>query len=212
MSTVHVGTAIPLAIALVLGGCGTLVPEIEEFWGNPADVSVKVNAIAGQVQCELREAVVYLLEEDRRIAKLNQRLPDGTLDLKLQCLKHWSAQVNLTLTILESTAFNPGVALNVPLNNANIRYGTTTVTIPQSYSFGLGGTLSSNATRVDTITDIYNLNDFAKGKPTSGRTCVPGTHANADLFVQSDLRRAPRTMVSFSSDRLPALGDGHLRC
>jgi hypothetical protein len=177
-----------VAVASALTGCGTLVPEIEELWGSPADVSIKVNAIVGQVQCELREAVLYLLAEDERVAQLNPRLPNGKLDLKLQWLKKWSAQVTLTLTIIESTALNPGATLNTPLNNGNIRYGSTTITVPQSYSFGIGGTLSSAATRIDTITDIYNLNDFATGKPTPGRTCVPAKHANGDLFVQSDLK------------------------
>jgi hypothetical protein len=180
------GVLLLTAIACNVSGCGSFVPEIEEFWAEPADVSVKVNAIAGQVQCELRDALLYLLEQDVRVAKLNPRLPDGKLDLKLSWLLNWSAQVTLTLTILESTSINPGLTLNTPLNNALTTYGKTVVTTPQSYMFGLGGTLSSTATRTDTITDIYSLRKFAKGPVPVN--CIPETHANGDLFVQSELK------------------------
>lgn len=175
-----------------LCGCGSFVPEIEEFWGAPVDVSVKVNAITAQVKCELREAVAYLHERDRLLAKTKLLVKDKktgklSLDTKLDWLDNWSAQVTLTLNILESTALNPGLTLNTPLNNANTRYGTTTVVTPQSYSFGLGGTLSSAATRIDTITALYNLAEFSNAVPTD-RTCIPETHANGDLFIQSDLK------------------------
>ncbi len=169
------------AIACALSGCGAFVPEIEEFWSSPGDVSIKVNAIESQVKCELRESVRALLAEDAALSRQY-----GT-PRQLTWLNDWAAQVTLTLTILETTAFNPGLSLNTPLNNAATTYGATTITVPQSYSFGLGGTLSSNATRIDTITSIYNLRDFANGSP-SDRTCIPAQPANADLFIQSDLK------------------------
>jgi hypothetical protein len=181
-----------IAISHALCGCGSFVPEIEEFWAGPTDVAIKVNAIAAQVKCELREAVADLHQKDRALAETKPRRIDPktkrpVLDTKLDWLDHWSAQVTLTLTILENTSLNPGVALNTPLNNANTTYGKTIVTAPQSYVFGLGGTLSSAATRTDTITALYDLAEFSAALPTD-RSCIPAQPANGDLFIQSDLK------------------------
>ena len=49
---------IPALLAVhSLTGCGMYVPDIQEFWGTPEDATFKVNKIAGQVVCELRQAV-----------------------------------------------------------------------------------------------------------------------------------------------------------
>jgi hypothetical protein len=61
------------------------------------------------------------------------------------------------------------------------------VVTPQSYAFGLGGTLSSTATRIDTITAIYDLSEFSQAVP-SDRTCIPDAYINGNLFIQSDLK------------------------
>jgi hypothetical protein len=157
----------------ILTGCGTFVPEIQEFWGDPNDVAFKVNAISSQVECELSEAVGYLEAFDA-----------AHPPPKLGWLQGWVAQVTLTLTILESTALNPGVTLNTPLNNGTITYGKNVITAPQSSSFGLGGTLSSAGTRTDAITAVYRISDLAKAQ---GRSCIPPT-PNGTLFIESDLK------------------------
>jgi hypothetical protein len=167
--------------AILIAGCGFVVPEIQEFWASPGDTSIKVNAIASQVQCELRESVRSLLADDLALAARNGTNP------QLGWLTSWSAQVTLTLTILESSSLNPGVALNAPLNNALVTYGPTTITVPQSYSTGFGGNFSSAATRTDAITAIYNLGDFA-GKPPKNISCIPEQVPNGTLFIQSDLK------------------------
>ena len=105
-----------------LGGCGTYVPELEEFWGNPDDVAIKVNAITSQVKCELGEYVKLLLADDAKISKR-----DGT-PTQLDWLKGWAAQVTLTLTIAELTALNPGASINSVLNNATTTFGKTVIT------------------------------------------------------------------------------------
>src|ERR1039458_7879888 len=167
------GTFLISAIACALCGCGTFVPEIEEFWGNSNDVAYKVNAVTSQVECELGEAVGYLEAYD-----------EAHPPRKLEWLSNWVAQVTLTLTILESDALNPGLVLNTPLKNGTIAYGNNVVTVPQSSSFGLGGALSSAATRTDTITAVYKISDLAKAQ---GRSCIPPT-PNGTLFIESDLK------------------------
>jgi hypothetical protein len=171
-------TALIFAVSCNLAACGTYVPELEEFWGGPDDVSNKVNLITSQVKCELRESVRSLLTEDAKIAKR-----DGT-KTQLDWLKDWAAQVTLTLTIVESTAANPGAAINTVLNNATTSFGKTVITTPQSFSMGLGVSGSSAATRTDTITAVYRLREFANGPPQD-ITCIPEQSANGFLFVQS---------------------------
>jgi hypothetical protein len=134
-----------LLTSIGLSGCGTYVPELEEFWGSPDDVSVKVNAITSQVKCELGESVKSLLADDANISKR-----DGT-PTQLDWLKNWAAQVTLTLTIAESTAANPGASINTVLNSATTIFGKTVITSPQSFSMGLGISGSSAATRTDTL-------------------------------------------------------------
>src|SRR5262245_40518666 len=129
--------ALILAVSCTLGACGFSVPEIEEFWGNPNDVSIKVNAITSQVKCELRESVRSLLADDANIAKRNGTPP------QLDWLKDWGAQVTLTLTIIESSAVSPGATINNILNNATTTFGRTIITTPQSFSMGLGVSGSS---------------------------------------------------------------------
>jgi hypothetical protein len=174
--------ALVVLILCALCACGTFVPEIEEFWGSPDDVGIKVNAITSQVECELRESVRSLLAADAKLAKESGTKPQLTF------LMDWSAQVTLTLTILESTALSPGVSLNTVLPNETKTFGRTVVTTPQSFSMGLGGTGSSAATRTDTLTALYRLSDFAHGPPVAGRTCIPPQTANGFLFIQSDLK------------------------
>src|SRR5262249_16969992 len=92
--------ALIFVISCTLCACGTYVPEIEEFWGTPDDVGIKVNAITSQVECELRESVRSLLAADAKLAKESGTKPQLTF------LMDWAAQVTLTLTILESTALS----------------------------------------------------------------------------------------------------------
>ena len=178
---VKLGYCFVLLASIELSGCGTYVPEIEEFWGSPDDVSIKVNAITSQVKCELGESVRSLLADDASIAKR-----DGT-PTQLDWLRDWGAQVTLTLTIAESTAVNPGASINNVLDNATTTFGKTVITSPQSFSMGLGVSGSSAATRTDTLTAVYKLSDFAKGGP-KGFSCIPVQTANGFLFVQSDLK------------------------
>jgi hypothetical protein len=166
-----------LATAVAIGGCGSLVPEIEEFWATPGDASIKVNKISGQVVCELRRAVqqVFLDERNHYVEVVaDPHHPPRHFGLKW--FEQWGVQVTLTLTIVENTAVAPTVTFINPF--------TTPST---SFSTSLSGSLSGTATRTDILNMFYSVHDLEYGTPSLDKTCIPAP-TNGDLFVQSDLK------------------------
>jgi outer membrane murein-binding lipoprotein Lpp len=174
------GVLLTVLGACLLGGCGTYVPDIQEFWGTANDAQIKVNAIASQVQCELGQAVRALVNDDKAQAK------QFGIPRQVAWLETWGAQVTLTFTIDEKSSLSPGLTLNAPLENAITLFPSGNVTSSQSRSLGLGGTFSTGATRISKLNLFFVLRDFLNGGPTV-RSCIPG-RAKADLFIHSDLK------------------------
>jgi hypothetical protein len=187
--------------ASVLSGCGTLVPEVQEFWGTEDDNVEKVNAIVGQIACEIGQAVRKTINFDR-----DKRNSPRALEF----LEKWGVQVTLTLIVEEKTTLNPGVSLNTPMHNSTTNFAGEFIpsgassalaaatypflSAPQSYSFGIGGKLAADALRTDKLNFLYKVSDFLEGGPhwQDGRIegpCLPDA-ANATLFIQSDLKIA----------------------
>jgi hypothetical protein len=167
--------------ASLLGGCGTYVPDVLEFWTGENDLAFKVNAIASQVQCELGQAVRSLIADDIRQSK------ELKIPRRAAWLESWGAQVTLTFVIDEKTLFNPGATLKTPLENAITPFPVGgNVTSPQSFSLGLGGVFSAGANRTSKVSMFFVLKNFLNGGRTD-RTCLPN-RVNGDIFVQSDLK------------------------
>jgi hypothetical protein len=191
---------IMLLISMGLASCGLMIPDIKESWDKdvPADPVTATPKITGAAQmeweirrrvyCELKEAVrsVNQLLLAQRTGK-NVKGADksgGPIPL------NWEAQVSLSLEVDESSSINPGLALNTPLPNT-INYPAKTTALgavpavitPQSFSLGVGGTLSSTATRIDTYNPYYSV--AALMKPTTGESvCVPEN----DPFTRASLK------------------------
>jgi hypothetical protein len=166
-----------VASAVSIGGCGFLVPDIQEFWGTPLDSRIKVNKISAQVVCELRRAVQKVYQENRENPVeivADPRHPPHPYDLKW--FESWGVQVTLTLTYLESTTAAPTVSFITPLTTPMTSYATT-----------VGANLSTAATRTDILNMFYSVRDLKNGTPSIDKSCLPSP-ANADLFVQSDLK------------------------
>jgi hypothetical protein len=81
-----------LAVSAALGGCGTYVPNIPEFSGDPVSEQQLVQRIIQAVTCELRDAVNNFYARQQR-----QHL----------FIDNWGAQLTLTLTVEERSEFNP---------------------------------------------------------------------------------------------------------
>jgi hypothetical protein len=173
-----------LSLCLLLAHCGLSNPQIAEIWdadypgdpnSNPPTPPVSATAqiefeIKKQVYCELKEAVYAashypITESDtlsgKKTIKYSSLIPPG-----------WSAQIALSLQVDESTALNPGVTFNQVLQNATTVFGVQNViTTPQSFSLGLGGTVSSTATRIDKFNPEYSVEFLAKTPVTSDYIC-----------------------------------------
>jgi hypothetical protein len=173
-----------LSLAGFMSGCGLAVPDHQEFWGTSSDVQDRVNNISNQVRCELRQSLGHLVDADEQLATAQHSQPH------LKWLANWGAQVTLTLTIEEKSGLNPGVSLNTPLENATSIFSSGKVTTSQSFALGFGGNLSSDATRSSKLSFFYKLSDLIdewRREPKT-RPCIPSKPANANLFIESDLK------------------------
>src|SRR5688500_4930328 len=91
-----------LTAVVLLGGCGTYVPNIAEGSGKGLDILLE-NAIIQSIHCELRNAVVATLAED----KLSEKpFADFLYD--------WAVQATLTLTIEEKSTVAPTIGMSFP--------------------------------------------------------------------------------------------------
>ena len=112
------------ACCLSLGACATLPYLVEATGGIPArDVVLRI-------KCELSDAFEAA---DHETWLLNQE--------KFSWLKNWTAQVDLTLQVLNTATLSPGATVTTPLHN-----GYNPAIGPSS----LGGTtISSDITKLD---------------------------------------------------------------
>jgi uncharacterized membrane protein YgcG len=170
----------------LLTGCGLTIPDIKEVWDadKPADVApvtpVKITGttqiefeIKKQVYCQLKAAVQAV-----NLIPLKSGPPGGTLTVSQSGLLplDWGAQVSLSLQVDETSGLTPGVAFNQVLPNGLKVFGpgtTGTVSTAQSFNLGLGGTLSSTATRVDKYDPYWSV-AFLMIPNTPRSICVPG--------------------------------------
>src|SRR4051794_17388873 len=137
----------------LLAGCGLRTPQIAEVWDGADGTRQLEFEIKKRIFCDLSEAVravndaysVQGRQSANQKIKNVQFLPDD-----------WGAQVSISLQVDESTALNPGVALNTVKPNAVTSFpGEPSVTTPQSFSLGFGGTGSATATRIDKFNPYY---------------------------------------------------------
>lgn len=167
------------AITILLSGCGTVVPDIQEFWGTPNDASEKVEQISSQVVCELRRAVQKVLWEDKHrnvVVSADPLAPQPHFQ-HLDWFEHtWGVQVTLNLNIAENSGVSPGISFVKNFNSA------------ESFTAGLGASLTSTATRTDKLNMFFTVEGLAKGYKPVNLPCIDRQQANATLFLESDLK------------------------
>jgi uncharacterized membrane protein YgcG len=191
----------------VLGGCGLTIPRVSEVGdadypgqSNPLTPPVSATAqiefeIKKRIYCELRDAVAAanhfpITESDYlggpQTIKYRSLFPPG-----------WLATIALMLQIDESAALNPGVSVTQIMPNAVQVFGVqNTVTTAQSFTLGLGATLSSTATRIDKFNPQYSIAFLSKPQ-TKDIVCNPGndpfvrigwkTPNSSPFLIESDL-------------------------
>ncbi|MGA7384660.1 MAG: hypothetical protein WBW81_08240 [Methylocella sp.] len=166
----------------VLSGCGTFVPEIQEPWVSPLQGEEMVQALVKHVHCEVERAVKDVITRDKKLAAVNNGPRDA------EWLEKWGAQIALTLTIDESSNLNPGVTFNTPIIPATVAFPglASPISISQMYNFGLGGTLSSDGTRIDKLSSYFTVKELL----TEPSFCAPPSPNDPPKlsFLDGDLR------------------------
>jgi hypothetical protein len=161
-----------------LAGCGTSVPNITEFWGDRDSSVLAVNAVANQLQCELKRSVQDVM---------NDRVT-GPQVTKL--ISKWIVQVNLNLTIDEQTQFNPGVSLKDPFAPVKTTFPSGNIITNPTFSLGIGANTSADTARVQKLTFLYKISDLVQlpfGLNPSISACVQNMPPGY-LMTQSDLK------------------------
>ena len=164
----HCTLALGVILAASLLGCGTYVPDVE-LSKEPNAHAFKVNKIIQHVKCELREAVLAALYYEYENVR---QFPDRSRQIKW--LENWGAWLTIKFNVVEKGALNPGVTITEPLINA------------QTFTLGLGGLFSSEATRIDKVEYLFVFSDFI---PRGGvvRPPVPCLQQEG-ILIESDLK------------------------
>jgi len=165
MSTFRSG--VPAMVALLLGGCGTHVPEIAEFPGTQVDSQELVQAIVRSVHCEIRNAITYVIDQDKSLASRHNGARTAPW------IDNWGLQIQLTLTIDEKASVSPSTVWTPPNP------------VTQLFMLGGGITGSSDATRIDTFNYYYTVKDlYALGYCSAD----DNAHALSSFLIQGNLK------------------------
>jgi hypothetical protein len=153
----QVAATIPLSIALILGGCGTYVPEIQENAADKVAGQQLVQSIVYNITCEVQDAINKIYNN-----------PDHPR--KHTFLDTWGVQIGLSLQVEEKGSVNPLVNWLPPSPASAV------------FNLNVGGTLSADATRQDKLNSYYTIQQIRQLGP-----CDPTTRPGGLLLLQSDL-------------------------
>lgn len=131
------GKIAPFLVVISLSGCGTYVPNIQEFPGDTVDGQLFVQKIVQNINCEITEAVRYVIEQDRR-------LPRRTAPW----FEDWGIQTTLTLTLDEKGSVSPVFNWLPPSPAGAI------------FNLAGAGTVSSAASRIDKLNSYNSVKQF----------------------------------------------------
>jgi len=210
--------AVQLCAFVILGaslaGCGTVVPNISEPWDGPKDIpetpgppdkrQIPVSATA-QIEFEIKRQIYCELKAAVRTVK-HYETPNDTYSL---LPTNWGASVSISLQVDEATSLNPGVALNVPMENAVSTFGVAekvgstiisppTTTTAQSFSLGFGANLSSTATRIDKFDPYYTIKYLLKKTEPNGM-CNYEYDSDKDTFDTDNVAKSSPLIAQSSS-------------
>jgi hypothetical protein len=121
---------------------------LDDGSGSAQDLETKIKE---KIYCELQKAVSDVNQTNFYTYDNNgKRTPYKPLPEK------WGVLMTTQLTVDENTTFSPGVSLTDPIAPVKV-FGSPTA---QSFSMGIGGSVSADATRTDKSTDYYLISDL----------------------------------------------------
>ena len=155
---------VALVAICMLSGCGTHVPDTQDFPGNQGDQQLLVASVIQSVHCEVENAISDFYDEAKKRPVLVPMAK--TLDT-------WGIQMVLLLKTEEKGTLNPTVAWTPPS--------------PVAAVFSLSGaaTLSSDAIRTDKLYFYYKVRDL------KNRHCPTGVQPTAPVsspLIQTNLK------------------------
>ena len=167
-------TAVSLGI-LPSTGC-VRVPPYDQ------PTNVPVSAIVRRVKCDIWRTVIDRTRHDKYRAHY-------------AFLNKWAAKVHLTMVVDDTASLTPGVTATHPLHNAydpslgpSSLGGTSFSAIAQSFSFGVGAGLTTEAVRTE---DLAFFLSFSEMRDEQGDPRAPAKYNWCDLpdrmFLDSDL-------------------------
>ena len=199
------------ALSVVLGGCGTKTPDMQDFWENEQKAIVQLDELTDHTTCEIVSAFQAVLTDNVATNTFLAGLGQPTKDLS--SIAQWKAQVIFTLTVDEKSQFNPGGALNSVYANGVRRFKSGNVNVGQTGALTLAGQYSPEAARKITVGYSFYLRDFITGaaskklgelsKKQKGIRCFRpgGTFTDGDLKFYDTLRTA--LLPATNNDRDP---------
>ncbi len=158
--------ALPLTVSLLVAGCGTYVPGLEEPLSSPADGQLLVQSIVQNIDCEVRNAIGDIIRQDKKDVQTG-----FAKSRKTAWLDNWGVQTALTLQVNERGALNPSTKWLPPS--------------PESAIFTLAGagSLSTEATRMNKMGSYYTVAQI-----THDARCVPESRPGGLFLLQNDLK------------------------
>ncbi|MER9615451.1 hypothetical protein [Mesorhizobium sp. M0207] len=156
-----------IASAACLSACGTVTPNIQEFWGSPLNAEAMESEVMTLVACELGHAV-------SNISTVVDKNPQLAGDYGF--LNKWNAQVALTFQVDEQSSVNPTPSFVSKLHP---------LVDSETFTLGLSGNYKNQATRIDKVSMTYRIKDFVGKK---FERCEYGGTYRGTLFVKSNLK------------------------
>ena len=132
-----------------------------------------VQGIVASIHCEIRGAVFNVINSNRAVywdaVRRGERPPPPEADW----LEDWGAQIQIQLTVDELSALSP-LGSYSPI---------------KIFFLLLGGSVSSDATRIDTLNYYYTVKNILDAGPCDSATIANlAIHPVGSLLIQSDLK------------------------
>jgi len=182
-----------LGLAVSLFGCGTYTPGLQNFYETRAAARMRVSNLVDYLACDIKASVQEAIIDDEDLAPI--RKANHLKPIALDWLKGYAAQITLTLTVDEKSTFNPGIAFNTvfPSATTNFAHHAPVITA-QSFSLGLAGAFSTEATRKETLGFSLDFKDFTTPEQLAIARVnrLPGRHSPCNELpggmVETDIK------------------------
>src|SRR5260221_1355082 len=158
--------ALPLTVSLLVAGCGTYVPGLEEPLSSPADGQLLVQSIVQNIDCEVRNAIGDIIRQDKKDVQTG-----FAKSRKTAWLDNLGVQTALTLQVNERGALNPSTKWLPPRPEIAI------------FTLAGAGSLATEAARMNKMGSYYTVAQI-----THDARCVPESRPGGLFLLQNDLK------------------------